>query len=400
MKLLPFGKEILRSFARLLILFLRFNPVVRNKIVVLVGVGEKYDDNPKYIVEDVHSLMPEADIVWIKNAKASYDVPDWIRTVKWRSFRCVYEFATASVWIANCVIDYFPKRKEQLYIETWHGGLGIKKVGLDLDEDKYQRIHEKKWEKCPANVFISNSDHLSNIYRRAFLYKGPIWKCGYPKNDVLVNGKNGVYEGLRKALGVSEDVKIILYAPTWRLRFKRQKCIDNSVYNIDFKRVVSSANHKFGGDWIVVERYHPQLRAFMGGGNKDKDIVDGTLYPDMQELILASDIVISDYSSCIFDAALRKIPCFTYATDFEHYKNEERGVYYEMSELPFPFAKNNDELERNIINFDLDRYYKKWEAFSARTGLVETGHAAKDIAEKIVDSINGKIVDWKLITME
>ena len=102
----------------------------------------------------------------------------------------------------------------------------------------------------------------------------------------------------------------------------------------------------------------------------------------------------ADYSSCIFDAALRRIPCFTYATDFDQYKYEERGVYYEMEELPFPYAKNNDELEQNVRTFDMEDYLKKWDAFAVRMGLKETGHAAKDIAEKMADFLNGKKVTW------
>jgi CDP-glycerol glycerophosphotransferase len=111
-------------------------------------------------------------------------------------------------------------------------------------------------------------------------------------------------------------------------------------------------------------------------------VIDATRYPDMQELILASDAFFSDYSSCIFDAALCDIPCFTYANDFAAYKGD-RGVYYEMEELPFPYAKSNDELVENILNFNYELYKKKWEAFKIRTGLLETGHAAKDIANAI-----------------
>ena len=110
---------------------------------------------------------------------------------------------------------------------------------------------------------------------------------------------------------------------------------------------------------------------------------------------MATDVMISDYSSCIFDAALRRIPCFTYATDFEQYKNEERGVYYEMEELPFPYATNNDELEQNIKVFNEKNYLQKWDAFTVRMGLNETGHAAKDIAEKMIALLQGKPVEWK-----
>jgi CDP-glycerol glycerophosphotransferase len=125
------------------------------------------------------------------------------------------------------------------------------------------------------------------------------------------------------------------------------------------------------------------------------EVMDVTDYQDMQRLLMATDVMVSDYSSCIFDAALRRIPCFAYATDFDQYKYEERGVYYEMEELPFPYAKNNDEMEQNVKAFDMEDYLKKWDAFTVRMGLNETGHSAKDIAEKMADFLNGKKVTWQ-----
>ncbi len=109
---------------------------------------------------------------------------------------------------------------------------------------------------------------------------------------------------------------------------------------------------------------------------------------------MATDVMISDYSSVIFDAAMRRIPCFTYATDFEQYKKEERGVYYEMEELPFPYATNNDELEQNILSFDEKEYLRRWDAFCVRMGLNETGHAAADIAGKIMEFIQTGYTKW------
>ena len=142
-------------------------------------------------------------------------------------------------------------------------------------------------------------------------------------------------------------------------------------------------------------RFHHSVKLYAKGyKNNYPDVMDVTDYRDMQRLLMATDVMVSDYSSCIFDAALRRIPCFTYATDFERYKYEERGAYYEMDELPFPYAKNNDEMEQNVKAFDMGDYLKKWDAFTVRMGLNETGHSAKDIAEKMADFLDGKTVEW------
>ena len=391
----PIGGAIIVA----LFYLLRTFPIKKNKVLVSVFKGSRYDDNQKYIMEELHKLIPDLDIVWVKNPKFEYELPEWTRPVKWQSWRCVYEYVTAKIWNSNVIVpDYFVKRKGQLYVETWHGGLGVKKVAGDIIGDyaaDRKNIRMFKNHSDMADVFVSNSDHLSAIYRRAFKFHGPIWKCGYPKNDMLVqnNPEDGVKA--RNDLGIPQDHKVLLYAPTWRLRFGQEQHIDMTVYDLDMDRLKKTLTETFGGEWTMLIRFHPLLRLYATGYQETHpEVMDVTDYQDMQRLLMATDVMISDYSSCIFDVALRRIPCFTYATDFSHYKYEERGVYYEMEELPFPYAKNNDEMEQNVKAFDMEEYLKKWDAFAVRMGLNETGHAAKDIAQKMADFLNGKTVEW------
>ena len=364
-----------------------------------VSIGRRYDDNQRFIMEELHKLCPEVEIVWVKDPRYPYELPSWMRSVKWRSPRYFYDYATAKIWTNNCTEpDYYVKRKSQLYVETWHGGLGIKRVAGDLI-GKAAVLRDKTWffknASDMADVFISNSDHLSVIYRRAFQFHGPIWKCGYPKNDQLVNGNPEFGEKARKELSIPAGNKVLLYAPTWRSRFAQNQHIEMEVYNLDMQRLKKTLTEKYGGEWSMLIRFHPSLRLYAKGYQEaHPEVMDVTDYQDMQSLLMAVDVMISDYSSCIFDAALRRIPCLTYATDFNQYKYEERGVYYEMEELPFPYAKNNDEMEQNVKAFDMEDYLKKWDAFTVRMGLNETGHAAKDIAQKMADFINGKPVTW------
>ncbi len=390
----PIGGAIIVALFYLLRVF----PIKKNKVIVTVFNGSRYDDNQKYIMEELHKLIPDLDIVWVKDPKYEYELPAWIRPVKWRSWQWLYEYITAKIWNSNVIVpDYFVKRKGQLYVETWHGGLGIKKVAGDcigLYATEENAVFLKKASNM-ADVFISNSDHLSKIYRRAFKYHGPIWKCGYPKNDILVRNDPEDGERTRMELGIPKTHKVLFYAPTWRLRFEKEQHVDMKVYDLDMLRLKQALAERFGEEWTMLIRFHPKLRHYAKGClEAQPEVMDVTDYPDMQQLLMATDVMVSDYSSCVFDAALRRIPCFTYATDFEAYKYEERGVYYEMEELPFPYAKNNDEMEQNVKAFDMEEYLKKWDAFAVRMGLNETGHAAKDIAQKMADFLNGKTVEW------
>ena len=402
-KIWRFIKPVVRPVGGALIIalfyLLRIFPIKKNKVLACVSGGRRYDDNQKFIMEELHKLIPDLDIVWVKDPKYEYELPAWMRPVKWRSWQWLYEYATAKIWTNNWEEpDYFVKRKGQLYVETWHGGLGVKKVAGDIIGEYAENRNKTRFFKNAsdmADVFISNSDHLSIIYRRAFKFHGPIWKCGYPKNDLLINGNPEIGRKARRELGIPEGNKVLFYAPTWRLRFTRNQHIDMNVYDIDMQRLKQTLTEKFGGEWTMLLRFHPSLRLYAKGYQEaHPEVMDVTDYQDMQSLLMATDVMISDYSSCIFDAALRRIPCFTYATDFDQYKCEERGVYYEMEELPFPYAKSNDELVQNVKAFDMDDYLKKWDAFTVRMGLNETGHAAKDIAEKMADFIKGTKVTW------
>ena len=396
----PVLRPVLGVGVIILFYMLRVFPIKKNKVIVEVSGGQCYDDNQKYIIEELHKLCPDINVVWIKDPRYAYELPSWIRPVKWRSWRWLYEYATAKIWTSNGMVpDYFVKRKEQLYVETWHGGLGIKKVIGDVIGEcaaDWTNTLFLKNASDMADVFISNSDHLSIIYRRAFKFHGPIWKCGYPKNDMLVQNNPEDAERARRELGIPKTCKVLLYAPTWRLRFTKEQHIDMKVYDLDMQRLKHVLTETFGGEWTMAIRFHPSLRLYAKDYQEaHPEVKDVTDYQDMQRLLMATDVMVSDYSSCIFDAALRRIPCFTYATDFEQYKYEERGVYYEMEELPFPYAKNNDEMEENVKAFDIEDYLKKWDAFTVRMGLNETGHSAKDIAEKMADFLNGKKVEWQ-----
>lgn len=372
---------------------------IKNKIVATTMRGRKYGDNPRYILEELIKQCPKIDFVWLEGNGYEVNAPSWCRKVPYRiTPKTVYELSTARIIIdTHRFRSTIRKRKGQVFIETWHGGLGIKKIEGDI-----QRVLDTPWEMEEirntvklADVFISNSDHLSSIYRRAFGYKGPILKCGYPKDDIMVHDNSQIVKKVRRELSIGPREKILLYAPTFRDEFAFGNEHDFSVYDINYERVKDALQDHFGGKWIVLVKWHPTMVPYIQRNNIHyENVTDVTNYNDMQGLLCTADIVISDYSSCIFDAALRGIPCFTYAKDFEKYKGTQ-GTYFEMEELPFPYAKDNDELIQNIRSFDKQTYMQRWNMFKKKTGLVINGHAAKDIADRIIQIFNGEKIEWE-----
>ena len=382
----------------LIFLLCRLLPI-QDKVVSTTMRGRKYGDNPKFILEELKKELPTLDFVWLVAQGYNVLSPYWIRKIPYNiTIKTIYEISTARIVIdTHRFRSAIKKRKGQVFIETWHGGLGIKKIEGDI-----KRVLETPWEVAEikntiklADVFISNSDHLSNIYRRAFGYQGPIWKCGYPKNDILLQDHSEVASNVRKDLKIGQNQKILLYAPTYRDSFAWGDEQDFSVFDINYEQTKQAVQEHFGGEWVILIKWHPTMIPYIQRNNIHYDnVMDVTSYNDMQGLLCAVDFIISDYSSCIFDAALREIPCFTYAKDFEKYKGTQ-GTYFEMEELPFPHARNNEELINNIHNYNHKDYLQRWNEFKVKTGLVETGHAAKDIAAKIKDIFDGKYVKWE-----
>lgn len=374
--------------------FFRLFPL-QNKVIACTFKGVKYGDNPQYIFEQLRLLDDKIDFVWLRRDGYTYVIPSWIRVVSWNmKYKLIYELATAKVIIdTHRFRKFVKKRKGQVFIETWHGGVAIKKLEADVPKfcEDQVLMNEIKATNRVADVFISQSDLLSGIYRRAFKYEGPIWKCGYPRNDILFSDNNEISQKVRKKYCL-RDEHIVLYAPSFRDSFYEN--IDVNVYSVDFEKLKQTLSKRFGGEWVVMTRWHPLFSSQIAQKmSLTSDIIDATKYPDIQDLLMTVDVVVSDYSSCMFDAALRNTPCFIYATDVEDYKSD-RGMYFDMEELPFPYAPNNEGLMKNILNYNDQDYLFKLKCFFDRIGLVETGHAGNDIAQKINRFLKGDKVEW------
>ena len=231
---------------------------LQDKVIATTFKGMKYGDNPQYILEELRKINDKLDFVWLKQRGYNYDVPSWIRIVPYElKFKTIYEISTAKVIIdSHRFKSSIRKRKGQLFIETWHGGVPIKKLETDVPKFRVDKTltSEIKTSNKLADVYISQSDLLSSVYRRAFKYNGPIYKCGYPRNDILFKDMSGIRKEIRVLYGL-EDERIVLYAPTFRDGFS--ETIDVSIYNIDYKRLLQSLVERLGGKWKILVKWHP-----------------------------------------------------------------------------------------------------------------------------------------------
>lgn len=361
-------------------------PIKDNRVLFTAFNGKQYSCNPKYIYLKLLELkLNGIDYIWV------YNNPDklhnTLKTVRFMSIKYIYYYLTSRIIVTNQGFKSFiPKSHGQVHIETWHGGGAYKKIDLDIIDDKFKRYkyyisgEDIDYYVSSCNAFSSCMSIAQCVAREKFL---PV---GMPRNDILINQKQRIAtrERIRNLFGIGKEIKIILYAPTWRDNHKEVE-VNNLLACLSVKQNIR----------LFYRAHHATVSSKL----MNSVIINVSDYPDMQELLCAADILITDYSSCMWDFSLMYKPCFIYATDIEQYK-QDRDFYTPMSEWPFPIATNTDELINNILNFDEKSYIEKVKQHHLALGSYEDGHACERICNLIEKIIEGKITEDKLPVKE
>lgn len=353
-------------------------PIQNNKIVITSYFGKGYGDNGKYIVEKLLEKDKGFVVCWLVDSQYENTIPPGIKAVRNGSIHALYELATAKVWIDNCRKSvYIKKRKGQFYIQTWHGAIGVKKC--EGDAEQYlttEYIRNCKHDSEMADVILSGSKWGTELVKRAFWYHGEVLEIGSPRNDVFFGDLDSIKKEVGKYLN-TEGYKLILYAPTFRNNGTL------SAYELDFNRILSAVEQKFGGKYKILLRLHPNVSKLVHKMEIPEEVINVTDYPDMQELLLASDILITDYSSTMFEFMLKKGIVFLIALDYENFIQNEREFYFDLEKLPFPFCKTMEEFILAIKSFDRKEYDCKISNFFQEIGQAEKGIASEIVANLI-----------------
>lgn len=368
-------------FIKILFCFFKVFPIENRKVVISSFLGKGYGDNGKYIAQELLRSENEYDIVWLVD-DLDHSFPDGVRKVKRLSLRGIYEQSTAKIWIDNRRKPlYVLKRRGQYYIQTWHGNTVLKKVEKDaVSVLPPQYIKAAQRDSRMIDILLSGSAWETTEYREMFWYNGEIIESGYPRQDILVHKSEPEILKIKKRLGIDEEAKVVLYAPTFR---SGKSAADLSVYDINYERILLALTKRFGGRWIGMVRLHPNVSQYVSQMKIPNYIKNVTDYGDVEELLLVSDCVISDYSSTIIEAGVAKKTGFLFAVDYDQYI-KERESYFNLKDLPFPLAKTNDELEKKILNFDEEENLRMRDTFYNDVyGVVANGNATKKVVEII-----------------
>jgi|TARA_B100000787_G_scaffold149580_1_gene121644 CDP-glycerol glycerophosphotransferase len=349
-------------------------PIKKKKIIFWGYYGAQYGGSPKYISEHIVAHKSEFDVVWgtvdpdsMTNVK--------VRKVKFASLKFLYELATAKFVITNYRFSInMNKRSGQIYIQTWHSSLRLKKIEKDAESFLPQNyIQQAKRDSTKIDYLLSGCKDSTQIFKQSFWYDGEILEIGTPRIDPIIQKESSHLKGIKEKLGLDSDEKVLLYAPTFR------KSNDYSCYLRDFSDIVKSLENKMGGRWKVVVRLHPHLINKADEIIKNTDVINGSSYNDIQELLIVTDFLITDYSSLMFDFLFSKKSVLLYLPDLQDYLKNERDLYYDVEELPFLKAFDHEEIINKIQSFDSIKYVSNLSDFEERIGSFEKGTASNQL---------------------
>ena len=337
---------------------------IQKKVVFESFYGNLFCDNPRAVCEKMHELYPEYQLVWGVREIGKGTFPDYVKVCELSSMQYRRERATAIAYIRNeAMTEDLYKRKNQVFIQTWHGDRGFKKILYDSWVNT--KRPDEVMDNALTDLFVVGSDYAEKRIQTAFRYHGKVMKKGSPRNDCLVYPKD--VETVRNKLNIAEGKKILLYAPTLK---RGKKVLD---VNVDLKETL----RQLGEDWVGLVRAHPKsLGLDLHGSDK---LTDVSAYPDMSDLLMIADLLITDYSSSAGDFILRRKPVILAQFDKEEYENSIRELYVSCEEIGYFIAGNQEELNTLIHTMTAQKAEENCDKIMNYYGVQETGHSAEEI---------------------
>lgn len=403
-----FYRKVKASCNKLCFYLCSIFPIKKNLISVCTFEGKGgFGCNPKYIVEELHRRNPQYEFVWFVNDMEK-GFPDYIKKVPNTLWSRAYWLSRSKVWIDNYRKPYGTrKRRGQFYINTWHGTIGFKTTGLYRGKVFSPMAYlVSKNDSDMVDYFTVDSEWCLEFFPKGLVYDGAYLKKGAARCDVLYGDREILKKRYRQKHNLDEETKIVMFAPTFREKsVDGKRVVFSELWSLDFQRMIKCFEKRFGGNWLLCIRLHPQVAEHIAQiqsvDMKDK-IIDASKDDDMYEILAAMDALVTDYSSVAMDASFAKIPVFIFADDIDKYVKDRGSLLWNMETrkegcirnnkemtpnieavLPFTVSENNEEFEDNIMQFDVNEYEQKLQMFNEAVDLVFDGKASIHIADKI-----------------
>lgn len=331
-------------------------------------IGRDYSDSPARVCEALHALRPDAELVW--QLRRPEEAPDYVRVVRPRSLRALWAISTS-----RCLVDnfnrqhYMLKFDDQKYVQTWHGDRGFKKMLFDMEDGQFFP------DGGQMDLAVSGSDFGTKNYRSAFRYEGEVMQTGMPRNDALLAKDPRAIAAIRGRLGLAAGERVLLYAPTFRDGNRG----DAQPAGFDIARALDRLEAATGARWRCLTRAHSQNARVTGA--QDARVKDVTDWPETADLLLCTDLLITDYSSTAGDYVLLDRPVILYQPDLDAFMGSDRQMYFDLRSCPYPRAETQARLMELLE--DIDALIPACAEVRQFYGVTETGHSARDVAEWI-----------------
>ncbi|WP_399925849.1 CDP-glycerol glycerophosphotransferase family protein [Streptomyces kanamyceticus] len=365
---------------------------LREAVLYDVFGGRMYGDSPRAIHEEmVRRGLPVEHLWVVKDGQC--EVPPTAKAVRVHSPEYYEAMARSRYIVGNTHFPRWLERREgQQIVQTWHG-TPLKRIGFDFDNDHFastQYLMDLDRERHQWTMLLSPNRFSTPIMRSAFRFgdngddaAGELLEAGYPRNDVLLAPDRAERAArVRRALGLPEGKKVILYAPTWREDKQRHR----GGFLLDLRIDLEKARHELGDDHVLLIRPHAHIVEPVPGAG-DGFVWDVAGYPDIMDLLLIADVLVTDYSSVMFDFAVTGRPMLFFTYDLEHYRDRLRGFYFDfVKRAPGPLLPTSDELIAALRDVDAMSapYGQAYDDFRAEFCDLDDGRAARRVVDRML----------------
>jgi CDP-glycerol glycerophosphotransferase len=360
---------------------------VRDAVLFVSWKGKQCADNPLGISEELRRRGDDREQLWAV-ADWSVPVPDGGTGVL-RGTQEYYEaLARSRYLVANDDMQLpFRKRDGQVYLQTWHG-TPLKRIGFDISNPQFisgtAYFDHLARDVAQWDLLLSPNAFSTPIMRRAFRYDGEICEYGYPRNDLLRRpDAPEIAARVRERLGIPDGKRVILYAPTWR---DNQVYANGRRYRFDMRLDLDQAWRELGSDHVVLIRGHHQMADDVPAGMRSGFAVNVSAYPDITELFLVADVLVTDYSSAMIDYAITGRPMVFFTYDLAEYRDSLRGFYLDLeAEAPGPLLATSAEVVDAVKDIDsvAVSYRDAYQRFAARFCSLDDGKAAARVCDRL-----------------
>jgi CDP-glycerol glycerophosphotransferase len=361
---------------------------LRDAVLFVSWNGRQCTDNPLGIADELRRRGDQRERVWV--------VDDWSvpapagDTAVLAGTEEYYEaLARCRYVVSNDDMPaHFRKRDGQIYLQTWHG-TPLKKIGFDIERPQFASgaayFGRLSQDVARWDLLLSQNPFSTPIFRRAFGFAGEICEYGYPRDDLLGRGDPAAAARIRERLGLPAGKRVVLYAPTWR----DNQFYASGRYRFDLRLDLEQAGRELGEDHVLLVRGHHRLADDVPGEMPPGFAVNVTGYPDIGELFVVSDVLVTDYSAAMFDFAVTGKPILFFAYDLEVYRDVLRGFYFDLeAEAPGPLLATPGEVLDAVRDVDAlaAAHRGRYEAFAARYCPLDDGKAAARVCDRLFAS--------------